>query len=269
MVELSELQIDATPIGGPIDREEQGRKPKRFLKPMTAAVRNTITNLLGHVGQGCLSDPPADKVKIHRVNPNTDKAFTARSTGTNEVDNRALNRLLNSAVVGIARAERVLSDHYEQSNLRKRVRRLGEEEPVSCRLDKMLLLNSFAQSCGYENKDLPAQGITAPPQLPFEEFLGLDFELPDNFKPAEASVQDLDDDQGEEGLADLANMMLGEDWLNDEDVPVDASQFQLPANLQDDAFDPIGLQERHIPVDVAATLPSIRAYETTLEAYKR
>jgi hypothetical protein len=85
----------------------------RFFKPMTDAVKHQIHLQLDHIRNGCLSDPPADKVPITRVNPVTNAAFTARSTGTNEVDNRYLNRLLDTPSVGIARVERLIGDHYE------------------------------------------------------------------------------------------------------------------------------------------------------------
>ena len=68
-------------------------KEARFFKP-GAAASNTIVSQVEHVKKGCLSDPPANVVKTHRFNPTTKKTFTARSTGTNEADNRGLNRLL-------------------------------------------------------------------------------------------------------------------------------------------------------------------------------
>ncbi|CAB9527948.1 hypothetical protein SEMRO_2110_G315010.1 [Seminavis robusta] len=230
MVELSELNL-TTPT--PANEGEEGsdhREPRRFLKVMNKDVKRSMENLMKHVSQGCLSDPPAEKVKMRRVNPKTGRAFTARSTGTNEVDNRVLNDILSSATVGIARAERVLADHYEKSNAKKRVKPLGEEEVVTTRTDKLLLLNCFAKSCGYDRKDLPAQGVTAPPKLPFKEYMGFQFDLPEAFRPVEASAKDADDDNGEEGLADLAELILATD---------------------------------------GNTLPTIRVYETTLEAYKR
>jgi hypothetical protein len=98
-----------------------------------------------------------DLVKIHRVNPKTKKAFTARSTGTNEVNHRELNAVLDAPSVGIARAERVMDDLYEASNDRKKVNRLGEQEKPTYRTEKLLFLNSIANSAGFTDVDLPFQ----------------------------------------------------------------------------------------------------------------
>ncbi|CAB9515452.1 hypothetical protein SEMRO_717_G191960.1 [Seminavis robusta] len=93
---------------------EDTAKRHRFFIRNSALVSTTIKNQMSHVKLGCLSDPPKEILNIHLVNPYSNKAFTVRSTGINEVDNRALNRLFDIPSVGIARADRMFWEHYER-----------------------------------------------------------------------------------------------------------------------------------------------------------
>jgi len=111
------------------DSEEQPQR-KRYLKhfdtyvkkgPRRVRIRQLINNQVEHVEKGCLSDPPSDIVKIHRINPRTKEVRSARGTGGCENDHRWLNDLLDAPSVGVARAERVIDDFYEMSNDRKLV----------------------------------------------------------------------------------------------------------------------------------------------------
>jgi hypothetical protein len=168
----------------------------RFFKPINDAVKRQIQLQVDHIRNDCLSDPPKEKVAITRVNPVTKQAFTARSTGTNEVDNRYLNRLLDTPSVGIARAERLIGDHYERSNDRKRCRRLGEKEAISYRTERLYFLNSIAKSAGFTGDDLPVT-VAYPPHMPIVEYMGLRYELPEQFRAREPSADD-DDGNNEE-----------------------------------------------------------------------
>ena len=138
-------------------------------------------------------------MRITRVNPFSKAAFTARSTGTNEVDHQYLNRLLNSPSVGIHRAYRIMSDHYELSNDRKKVNRLGEKEALTHRTEKLYHINSLAAACGYADVELPFSTTSYPPQVPVREYLGFNFELPDAFADDvtetadDADIEELED----------------------------------------------------------------------------
>jgi len=96
----------------------------RFFKP-GANTSNVMLNQMSHVKKGCSSDPPASVFLIFRENPKTGKTFTARSTGTCEVDNRHLNRLLDAPSAGLMRADRLIHNCHERSNDNKMVNRLG------------------------------------------------------------------------------------------------------------------------------------------------
>lgn len=112
----------------------------RHFKPMNRELRELIDNQMQHVRKGCLSDPHKSVVRIHQVNPLTYKAHTAQSTGSTEDDNVWLNRPLNTPTVVIARAERAMSDHHEESNGRKEVTCLGGEEQITPRTKNFIPL---------------------------------------------------------------------------------------------------------------------------------
>ncbi|CAB9530887.1 hypothetical protein SEMRO_3097_G343660.1 [Seminavis robusta] len=149
---------------------------------MTKDVRKVIKNQMSHVKKGCLSDPPATVVMMHRVNPVTGHANSGRSTGTCEVDNRQILNVLNTPSVGIARAARVVGDHYEQSNDRKKVTRLLEPEKLTHRTEKLYLLNSVAKSCGFFDEKLPVKEVFCPDEFPVKEYIGFEHDLPTYFR---------------------------------------------------------------------------------------
>ena len=82
---------------------------QRFFKPVAPHLRRKLEAQKKHVANGCLSDPSFRETGIgmHRANPMTFAARTARSTGTNENDNVQIPRVLNNPMVGIDRADRV------------------------------------------------------------------------------------------------------------------------------------------------------------------
>jgi hypothetical protein len=150
-LDLQVMAVNAEASNDDSENKTSGEtKGGRFLKRLNKDIKRLIQNQLKHVVKGCLSHPPASVVRLHRVNPRNNKTFTARSTGTCEADARQMNSLLNTPSVGIARAERVINDFYEQSNDRKRVSRLGEEQALTSRVERLLLLNSLAEGCGYK-----------------------------------------------------------------------------------------------------------------------
>jgi hypothetical protein len=147
---------------GPIT-SNHGKK-RRFFRVMTDEVCRLVDNQMKHVIKGCLLDPPKEVVKIHQVNPVTGKAFSGRSTGTNENDNMFLNRLLNTPSIGLSRAERVISDHYEASNEKKQVSRLGGDEQLTTHTEKAYAINSIAKSCGFSYNQLPIKECVSVPR---------------------------------------------------------------------------------------------------------
>jgi hypothetical protein len=260
-------------------------RTSRFFKPMTDAVKHQIQLQLDHIRNGCLSDPPKEKVPITRVNPVTKDAFTARSTGTNEVDNRYLNRLLDTPSVGIARAERLISDHYERSNDRKRCRRLGEPEAISYRTERLYFLNSIAKSAGFAGDELPVK-VAYPPLMPLVEFMGLQYELPAAFREnSDTNGDDVIFAQEEEDRAtgDLHNFLTGIDFEEeDEDIPVDSDQFRHGTeeinnngnnsnerNAPDANMEPIPIDFDALEEEVARILPLVKANETTFQTFCR
>ena len=249
----------------------------RFFKSMTTkfkktTVVHTIMWQLSHVRNNCLSDPPASLVKIIRVNPTTNKALTGRSTGGNEADHRGLNRMVATPSIGVPRADRVFGDYYEESNGRKSVSRLGEPEPLTHRTDIVYLANSVGKEAGFDAEDLPPMAA-APAKLPFEEHMGLTYNLPEQFQLTEASVEDIEG-TGEDGVEDLANF-LADIEFTEEDIPMDATQFTQAGNQQqeeDDDFKPIRIREfdeAMIESEVAKHHSNIVKNESTFDAFCR
>ena len=167
-----------------------------------------------------------------RVNPYTQKAFTVRSTGTNEADNRLLERLFDSPYVGIARAERIILGYYEASNERKAVRRLGAKPSLTNRTESVYHMASMATAAVFTKEDLPATMEVAP-KAPVKEYLGLNFALPAEFEAAGASTDD-EEDRGDSNH-DFAQFLAGVDFDLD-DVPVNPTQFGTVVESSVDSF---------------------------------
>jgi len=259
---------------------------KRYLKPFDfkvkkgaryIPVRQLIHNQLEHVRKGCLSDPPAQIVKVHRINARTGEAKSARGTGGNENQHRELNAALDAPSVGIARAERIIDACYEMSNDRKMVKRLGMKEQPTYRTDKLLFLNSLAQSCGFQQAQLPFD-VSYPPSPPIEEFMGMSFELPDEFLPSKSP--DEEEENVDDGVNDMQQFLDGIDFEND-DIPINANQFtprdetttaeEIDTRLHEDGFNAEDLEPIEFETferEVARALPAIIDKETTMEAWE-
>jgi len=258
------------------------------------------------VDKGCLSDPPSDVVKIHRVNPRTGKVRSARGAGGCENDHRWLNDLLDMPAIGIARAERATDNFCEMSNDRKMVNRLGTKEQPACRTDKLLFLNSLAKSCGFDEAQLPFE-VSYPPSPPARACMGLNFDLPEEFRLPERQLEDAEgaSQNREASVRDMARFQFSareEEEAEDEDAAVrDMSQFlegiefddgDLPA--EGDQFTPRDETETEAEVDsrqheedgmpledlepavfatfeqeVAAALPKIVDRESTMQAWEQ
>jgi len=94
------------------------KKESRFFKRGEETL-NTIVNQMEHVKRGSLSDPDDQVVKIHRYNKRTKKTYTARSTGSNEVDNRYILASMQTPTISITKADIKFHNYYEGSNNRK------------------------------------------------------------------------------------------------------------------------------------------------------
>jgi len=229
-----------------------GTQPKlsRFLKP-GAATLNIIINQLEHVKKGCLSDPPFEIVGLHRHNARTKKTHTGRGSSSIEVDNRYVLAALPTSAVGLTRAVRVISDYYEASNDRKRVRRLGEAPSPSTRTEQMQALHGFAIQAGFKDSELLVQ----PPQCPsdldlLEESMGFDHALPKEFESAQEEVSDDVSDDGEGSLLEFL-----------QDLDLDEEQ----EDLDDEQEGVTDVSD----ADISILLPVIVANETTYETFKR
>mgnify|MGYP007080208264 CR=1 FL=1 len=241
------------------------RKPDRFFKA-GAQTSNVIVNQTEHVKKGCLSDPSDEVVQIHRCNPRTGKTFTGRGTGTNEVDNRCLNCLLDTPSVGLTRADRIIHDCYEKSNENKLINRLGKEPEFTAGTEQLQMLQGLAHKCGFP--DFPMKNASYPVNLDnLKETIGFEYHLPDAFidTPVEEAVDDDDDDVECDEMAEFL------DGLNfDGDVPVDgaptAGQQEGATEESEQEADFFG---DDIEVNIDIFVPVIQEHESTYVTFAK
>ncbi|CAB9529634.1 hypothetical protein SEMRO_2567_G331470.1 [Seminavis robusta] len=269
LVDLEESNLAR--VSDPADGEQVVTR-RRFFSTNRALVARTIKNQMKHVEHGCLSDPPKEVMEIHQVNPYTEQAFSSRSTGTNEADNRLLNRLFKEATtVGIARAERITFDHYEKTNDNRAVKRLGAPMPITSHSERVYFMNSVAKSAGFNPKDLPLQ-VSYPPSVPVIEYMGYDYELPDCLKEVTTRAEDDVPDGGAEGRNDFQDFLAGVDFADD-DVPVQTPEAAAAEEriLQDPEIDtePHSLTAAAFEQELAKHLPHIRPKETSMQTFTR
>jgi len=233
---------------------------------------------MSHVKKGCLSDPPSNVVKIHRFNQKTKKTYTARSTGTNEVDARELNHLLDQPSIGLTKADRVVGDCCESSNDRKRVRRLGEQEAASSRTETIQALHGMAYQCGFNNDEIGMHAPECPQSLhAFEEHIGFEHRLPKEFD--DSIVEEAVDDEDNLDVLLELDVFLRDVPFDDpgDGICLDRTQFgevddnaaPVPSPFDDDDFEPNKLFAFDDDVDISAFLPSILKAETTHETHCR
>jgi len=169
-----------------------------------------------------------------------------------------------------------MGDSYEQSNDRKKVTRLGEEEQPTCRTEKLLMLNSVAKEAGHKGAELPFEKVSCPPTMPLKERIGFEFELPEDFKESE----DITDE-------DLNNFLHGINF-EEEDVPINPSRHQ-PASEKGpteeerdsrrdkearmfnlDELEELTAEEMlTLELEVSRALPTVVNKESTMEAFNR
>jgi hypothetical protein len=65
-----------------------------------------------------------------------------------------------------------MSNYFEEKNSKKAITQLGEQDFGTFFTEKLLLLNSFAQSVGYSQKELPFTDVSAPTKSVVEEYMG-------------------------------------------------------------------------------------------------
>ena len=270
------------------ESNDNGPLPKRFLKNMnTEVVCKTIRNQLQHVNNGCLSDPPQETINLFRVAPNG-KVNVARGTSSNERDNLRIAQLLGTAtVIGLHRAERLLWYHFEESNHRKAIIRLGLEDNGTYKLEQLHLIKSLAHKAGFSSDVLPYPNLPEPAEVTVEETIGFEYRLPQSLtEDASPLIDDdyvyVDDeatddwlqtalmdttDDGEVGLNDDIDLQLPE--IEDDNITVTDTD---PDNLQDDSM------EDRADIQNATAIESLmqRTYtslalprESTLQCFKR
>jgi len=132
---------------------------------MNAERRRLMSNQLGHIDKGCLSDPSG--FSLHHKNPETGNVTCCRGTNSIENDNLYLDQLTGKAV-GIAKADRLITTFFELGNDRKMTSRLGRQKDWSdvftSRAEELALINSMCLSVGFQEDELPFQASN-PPEL--------------------------------------------------------------------------------------------------------
>jgi len=249
-----DLQADRNVIAG------SDAPATRFFK-RGANTLNTIINQMSHVKNGCLSDPPDTAIPIFRVNPKTKKAFTARSTGTCEVDNRYLNRLLDTPSVGLTRADRLTHNYYEQSNDNKMVNRMGINASETSRTEQLGMLHSLAGKCGFH--DFPSKEVQYPSNIDvLDGKIGFDYHLPEAISEARNAEDDGegDDPDGDEDLVV---------FLNDVDLSLPGTGETNPMDLDDDDLQPIDVFGNESSVDISICVATVVENEKTCDTFIR
>jgi len=242
----------------------------RFFK-RGAETLNTIVRQMEHVKKGCLSDPDASVVKIHRYNPKTKKTYSARSTGSNEVDNRCVLNSMETPTISITKADIKFNNYYEGSNDRKRVNRLGED-PQLHRSEQIQMLHGMAQQCGYSDSDVPYGHKSYPKELMgLDERIGFDYHLPEGFSNEKETSEDSNVE--EQGHEEMRSFLAAIDFL-EADLHLDASQFARSEGDSDDdcdsdyiPIDVFAMDDKTADVDVSIYLPLIADHESTYQTY--
>jgi len=204
--------------------------PQTRTPPTTTAATTTATAPQTLTAQANSPSPTRQHVNIHRSssNPNTCR------------QELQLQRIAHRAWLARPRgaADRVINDHCEQSNERKKVNRLGEEAPITHRTEKIHWLNSLAVSLGFAKEQLPCDVSIPAKMSELEEHLGVSHELPDVFKDntvliadveGEPASEDAEEQEGARQAAEIAEFLQGVNLDEEEDVPADGEQFNAQA----------------------------------------
>jgi len=240
-----------------LESAASGDPPSRFFKRGVVTL-NTTVNQVDHIRKGCLSDPTADVVKMHRCNPRTKKTHTAR--GTSSLENEWLfihHHILSTPSIGLTRAEKLLHNYFEASNDKKRVSRLGEEPEVTSRTESLQALHGLASRCGFDDKDLDFKLPSYPHSIDaVKENIGFEHQAPTEFATA---VQDDAEDDDETPLEAL-DSFLSEVDFTEEDTSVDPTQFGVAAdagnelpdlNVQHHGMDDVFALDKDVNVDAS------------------
>ena len=274
--------------------------PCKFFRN-SSLVKEVVQKQMKHVDKGCLSDPPSNLVNIFRFNPRKKCCYVARGTNTNERDNLDLghNILVTATHIGIHRADRLMCTFFERKNQDKSVSRLGQDDIGTYDTEKLLILNSYAQSLGYDKDMLPFPKATAPtlnPNAP-KEYMGFAYHLPEKlhrvcnptdatevgavYSDDEESLSDMDEEpeQLTEAQVDDFVHILGDEYdveivvgPEEEEAIVDATaelrQEQLQSEEDSNKADTV-VNKEFIQRELARLVPVGEGRETTLESFHR
>ena len=238
------------------DPDDQSPLPKLFLKNFhSQKVQDVISHQMSHVKEGCLSDPDPTVFNIHRQN-SKGKVYVARGTNTNEADNLYLDQLTGKSI-GLARADRLLWTFFEQSNDRKRINRLSEDDHGTFHTESLALINGLAKSCGYSMADLPFSKVTYPSSCSVElfgEVMGFNYDE----EPAEvvANPTLVANPTGEHAMRELGEFLEDVDFDDDDSEEVEGEDAAIGAVEDTGAMD----------TTVDTTVDDTGEMETTVEA---
>jgi hypothetical protein len=192
---------------------------------------------------------------------------------------------------------------FEYKNYRKSILRMGAVDHGTVELEKLLVLNSFAESLGYEPTELPYPGLSAPKtrSATLKEYIGFNYAPPSvddvsNPTAAQATAaifETVYDDEAviantdteapgnDDDFADYLQDIYGDNA--DVDTLVDDADFceatehdtgevarQLEIiDLSEEAARIDAANAIHIRQEINRLLPDATAKESTYEAFKR
>jgi len=233
---------------------------KRGTEPL-----NVINEQMKHVRKGCLSDPPAEVVNLHRFNATTGKTCSARGTGSNEICWRHTNHLFDTPSMGFTRALMTVHNCFETSNDKKRVTRLGESLEETSRMEQLQALHGIASRCGFSSDEIPIKKPVFPRAIEgVTECVGFDHRLASHFDVDDANEDD-EEATGEGQETELAAFLsdINLDDLTEEDI----TNEEMDCMGED--FEPVDIFMFERSLDVSICVPDTVENEKTFDKFTR
>lgn len=199
--------------------------------------------------------------------------------------------------IGVHRAERLMCTFFEERNHQKSVNRMGCKDYGTYQTEKLLHLNSYAKSIGYDPDQLPFE-VSAPTTAPAVEYMGFAYRMPESVHdvsnpasgtgPSEIGVEVYDDlanedEDGDDNAVDIGDDELMEIFGDDFDIEIllDEDEVEEPSSDIDDILWDINNTEQINQIDrrkyrkviereIQRLLPdNNNGRETTLQAFNR